>query len=577
MLPPVSNYSSCATQHQRLLAEYGALIRFKQAVHGELAMYAMASTVRLRIESIHKTKIPPTSEVLIQANELAISAGIDDADSLKAIQKYLRSVAASARRLAKPLRGRRVRNNKKSPSETVIDEAIQRRRAVIENELEQIAPSIEKAWAALAHEVLCGDTENGPPDALCAFGVEEARKRFKANIARRRQDLLSGNAMAESARQYEQYWYASYLRYYEAFEPKDARELLLNQAGDIEDEMRSSAAMVTDGGDQGVYALPQFLDLMFAYGQCRTVRNGLFRIARRAIPTVLKWQNPGGAWSDWQHPARATNGSIPLVDDPASTASAVMLLARYGSAEERDSAFVRSQKWLVKAQNENGSWSAQPVRGAGLPISTTVRVLEALRLTGIPVDHPAVSRGELFLINQQRPPGLWWEKSGRWQTHLTAQVLEYFQSRTERPAALNSYFRSARALLLKSEQLTLSEDNADGPLATVAAYHGLEHFLYGCLLEMDPNELIYADAKGTTIGFNAALGSLERTLKDRGELAPNARLPYRQQLQHLGAKRDMFIHRAESISIVEAFGFVATCRAFVQRYDLPVLGFRLCE
>jgi hypothetical protein len=97
------------------------------------------------------------------------------------------------------------------------------------------------------------------------------------------------------------------------------------------------------------------------------------------------------------------------------------------------------------------------------------------------------------------------EKSGLWQTHVTAHVIEYFQSRAECPGTVNSYLKSARSLLLKSEQLTLSEDHADGPLATAAAYHGLEHFLYGCLLQMEPDEPIYADTKGATNGFNALL------------------------------------------------------------------------
>jgi hypothetical protein len=576
MIPSDSNYSSNAIKHQRLLEEYGALIRFKVTIYGRLSMYAMASTVRRRIEPSQKAKLPAASRVISEAHELATNAGIDDPQSLRAIQQYIKAVASSARLLVKPSTTLRTRSvKKKSVSERVIDEAIARRRLAIERELKEIPQSIEKAWAALAHEILSETEDDGPPDALCAFGADESRKRFKANIERRRQDLLSGKALSVSAREYEQYWYTSYLRYYETFEPKDARALLLSEAGDIEDEMRNAAAMVTVPGEHGVYALPHFLDQMFAYGRCRTVRNGLFRIARRAIPAVLKWQKAGGAWSNFEQ-SRRSDTPIPLIDDPSSTAAAVTLLARYASAQERDSALARSQTWLVKAQNENGSWNSQPMRGAGLPVSTTVQVLEALRLTGIPADHPAVSRGEEFLIEQQQPPGLWWEKSGRWETHVTAQILEYFQSRTERPSAVNSYLQSARSLLLKSEQLTLSEDNADGPLATVAAYHGLEHFLYGCLLEMDANELIYAE-KGFSIGFNAALGVLERALRDGGKLGANVRLPYRQQLQHLAAKRDMFIHRAEAISMAEAFGFVATCRAFVQRFDLIVLGFRLCE
>jgi hypothetical protein len=575
MIPSVSDYSNYSTQHHKLLEEYGALIQFKGAVYGQLTMYAMAATARRRIEAIQKRTLPLPSEVFLKARELALNAKITDTQSLKAIQQYLKSVASSARRIAKPSQSLRARSTKKSASEKMIDEAIQRRRLAIEQELKGIPRSVEKAWAALEYEVLSEEAGGyGPPDALCAFGVDEARKRFKANVEHRRQDLLSGNALATSAREYEQYWYTSYLRYYESFEPKEARAVLLSEASDIEDQMRDIAAMVTVTGDQGVYALPQFLDHMFAYGRCRTVRNVLVRVARRAIPAVLKWQKAGGAWSNFEK--SRDSGSPLLVDDSSSTAAAVIFLARYGSAQECDAAFARSQKWLVKVQKENGSWNSQPARGTGLPISTTVQVLEALRLTGIPADHPAVSRGEAFLIEQQQSPGLWWEKSGRWETHITAQILDYFQSRTERPGSLNSYLQSARSLLLKSEQLTLSEDNADGPLATVAAYHGLEHFLYGCLLEMDANELIYAE-KGATIGFNAALGILERSLREGGKLGPNARLPYRQQLQHLAAKRDMFIHRSESISMAEAFGFVATCRAFVQRYDLLIIGFRLCE
>jgi hypothetical protein len=406
--------------------------------------------------------------------------------------------------------------------------------------------------------------------------VEDARVRFKDSVRRRRQDLLSGKAMSTSARGYEPYWYTSYLRYYETFEPKDARALILSEARNIEDEMRQISSTVDSGGESAAYELPRFLDLMFAYGRCRTIRHALIPIARRALPTVLRLQKPDGAWPDWKRTKR-DNVAPPLVADSATTACAVVFLSRYGSVDEGEAALIRSQHWLINAQAEDGSWRSDASGGANLPISTTTLVLEALKYTGIPVDHPTISHGERFLIGHQQSPGLWWEKSGLWQTHVTAQVIEYFQSRAERPGTVNSYLKSARSLLLKSEQLTLSEDHADGPLATAAAYHGLEHFLYGCLLQMEPDEPIYADTKGATIGFNAALGVFERTLQKRGQLKANARLPYRQQLQYLGAKRDMFIHRAEPISASDAFAFVATCRAFVQRYDLSVLGFRLCE
>jgi hypothetical protein len=569
-----ADYSRFATQHQSLLEQFSALLEFKQGVYNWLAMHAMASVMRAKSETTTAAKPLRMPTIISRACSLASAAGIGDERTTKAVRQYLRSVAASARRMGKGKIGPRPRMVK-SHSEKIIDEAVSRRRAAIEGELEGIPPSIDKARAALAHEVLREDgNDDGPPDALCAFGLEEARARFKDAVRHRRQNLLSGNAMSTSARGYEPYWYTSYLRYYEAFEPKDARSLILGEARDIEDEMRQSASAVNSGGEIAAHELSRFLDLMFAYGRCRTVRHVLAPIARRALPSVLRSQRSNGAWADWKRQS-GDNEKVTFVDDSGTTACAVLFISRYGSQEERQEVFTRSQRWLVDTRCEDGSWRSN--RGAGLPISTTTLVLEALKQTGIPADHPAVSQGERFLILHQQPPGLWWEKSGTWDTHITAQVIEYFQSRAERPGTLNSYLKSARSLLLKSEYLALSEDDTDGPLATAAAYHGVEHFLYGCLLQMDSDQEIYADKKGTTIGFNEALGALERTLQERGQLPARARLPYRQQLQYLGTKRDMFIHRAESISVGDAFGFVATCRAFVERYDSQILGFRLCD
>jgi hypothetical protein len=235
-----------------------------------------------------------------------------------------------------------------------------------------------------------------------------------------------------------------------------------------------------------------------------------------------------------------------------------------------------AQEWLIGAQLPEGNWLSHPGGERGLPISTTTRVLTALKSTGVPSDHPAISRGESFLLGRQEPPGVWSERSGKWQTHLTAQVVEYFNAKAIRQVSLNAYLKSARALLIKSEQLTFSEDPFDSSLAVASAYHGVEHFLYGLLLELDSTESIFLD-RGSTIGLNSALGILERTLQAGGQLLPTARLPYRQQLQHLSTKRDMFIHRAESISLADAQNFIATCRSFVQRFDLDLLGYRLAD
>jgi hypothetical protein len=198
-----SEYSRFASQHQSLLDQYSALVEFKQGVYNRLALHAMSGAMRGKSGAPTVGNPMRMSQIISHVSSLASSSGIDDQRTIKAIRQYLKSVAASARRTGKGKLSRRPRRMK-SQSEKIIDEAISRRRAAIEGELAGIPPSVDKARAALAHEILGGDSnDDGPPDALSAFGLEEARARFKDSVKRRRQNLLSGEAIRASARGYD--------------------------------------------------------------------------------------------------------------------------------------------------------------------------------------------------------------------------------------------------------------------------------------------------------------------------------------------------------------------------------------
>ena len=385
---------------------------------------------------------------------------------------------------------------------------------------------------------------------------------------------------ATARRGWEPFWYVQYMRYVEAFEPVDGRELLLAECESMDAEFRHIAARVLvwkeSSWEDTVYELPYLLSLGWSYSRCRALRYWMMPTARKLVRWLLALQRTDGAWPSFRYSELHKTKKPELFPEEETTGHAIIFLSIFGRAVETESAIHKASRWLVQKQEQDGCWR-QHDGPKPWPVLTTLVVLEALRRARVPLDHPAVTRGESALLAQQMPSGHWWEEDGLWESYITSLAIEYFQSRTHRGTAYNSYLSTARLLLMRAEQMILSEDDSDASLATTAAYHGVEHFLYGCILELNADESIQSDNKGTTIGLGEALGAMERSLRKRGLLGQQDGLPYRVQLKQLGSKRDMFIHRAEPISKKDAISHVATCRGFVERFDVPVLGARLCD
>lgn len=469
----------------------------------------------------------------------------------------------------------------KTVSERAVHAAIAARQSQIEQELLQIPASIEKARTALEFDLRNDPGSEEPPDALCMFGAD-ARRLFPESVNARRQALLSGQLVGAIPQHgWDIFWYVQYLRYVETFEPKDGRPILLSECQDLEDGFRDIAkrfsTQVIAFAEHAVYELPNFLAHAWSYGRCRTLRHTIFPLCRRSVALVLQFQRPDGAWPSFDYQAHKLLSEPLTYPDTEVTAQAIVFLAGFGRAEEVESAIQRASTWLIKAQHADGFWYTRLTKQDKWPILTTLQVLDALRRASIPFDHPALVKAENALMAKQAVTGYWHEENGLWPSFLTSLAIEYFQKKTERGRLQNSYLRSARSLLLSAEQMVLSHDDGDASLATAAAYHGVEHFLYGCILELDAEESIYADSKGQTIGLHEALGAMQRSLQKKGILSDLSSLPYRQNLKQVASKRDMFIHRAEPIPLGEAITYIATCRSFVERFDVLVLGARLCE
>jgi hypothetical protein len=157
----------------------------------------------------------------------------------------------------------------------------------------------------------------------------------------------------------------------------------------------------------------------------------------------------------------------------------------------------------------------------------------------------------------------------------TALAVEYLQAKNERGVLPNGYLLSAKRLIVKSEQLCITGEASDAQLAVIAAYHGIEHFLYGVMLLDHLAEFHRADGK--TIGFQDAIGEFQRMIKRRNIIKDSDGLPYRTQLMQMALERDNFIHQSTYISVFNAERHIECARRFVQRFDSVLLGFPLVD
>jgi squalene-hopene/tetraprenyl-beta-curcumene cyclase len=121
------------------------------------------------------------------------------------------------------------------------------------------------------------------------------------------------------------------------------------------------------------------------------------------------------------------NEHYPDIDDTAM----VLLGLHFAHCEKSASqanAEKRAVNWLLAMQSSDGGWAAFDVDNnwqflSDVPFADhnamldptcpdiTGRVVEALTLHGVPVDHPAIRKGLAYLVNTQEADGSW---QGRW-------------------------------------------------------------------------------------------------------------------------------------------------------------------
>lgn len=204
----------------------------------------------------------------------------------------------------------------------------------------------------------------------------------------------------------------------------------------IEAEKQFNNLMVDN--ERGFYMQPCFSPVWdtaiaaFALGESGEVSSDALRrtadwLISKEIRTKGDWsvKRPKAEPSGWAF--EFNNAFYPDVDDTAMVLLALRN-ATGSNPEAQQASIRRAINWLFVMQGKDGGWAAFDVDNnwkilSDVPFADhnamldpscpdiTGRVIEALVLSGVPADHPAIRRGVSYLLRCQESDGSWF---GRW-------------------------------------------------------------------------------------------------------------------------------------------------------------------
>jgi hypothetical protein len=510
--------------------------------------------------------------VLAAAREAGVKAGFDEAKIGPSLEIHL-AEKIKAYPIRSAVRTKDI-NRKPSVNEKKLRALIDGRIRDLKARLGAIPGGLVKARVALEHGL--ARFPDPYPGSLSFFGPTEARAKWKSRILEMRRRLHK-NDHGSPPSHLDTEHYGNLVRYYEEFEQVDGKdfveEICRDSLGDSaygETFVLSRSKARSFPGD-----LALILYKYWFYARSRHFRYQLTPIARRMIDAVASWQEPSGAWSEVCGVGREGQQKALLRPDSENTALAIHFLLRYGGAGEHQATIKRAKDWLLQNADKDGGWQGVDYRGPGFDVLTTIVVLDALRRAGAPLDHPSIDSGEKRLIKCQDVTGYWF-LPGYWDEFGTCLAAEYLRAREERGELPNKYLTSAKALIEKAEELCLSRVILDARLAVIAAYHGLEHLLYGLILMSDEQAPIFR-GNGDTCGFRDALGIFAEVAARLGIVGAGKKLPLDTQLRQIASTRDHIVHQAASVTLEEAEQYIGQVRTFVRVFDTRILGFPLLD
>jgi len=285
-----------------------------------------------------------------------------------------------------------------------------------------------------------------------------------------------------------------------------------------------------------------------------------------------------GCWTDFimrEEPKKDSKDGImksKLLPSIYTTALCSLNLLKLSISDSMRNKGILGAKWLLGQQNSDGSWSNE--NESEPEIFTTLLSLEVLIRSDIKNIKRSVNLGIKWILNQQNKLGFW-EESGFPFPFLTVIVLEFMKFKDFYPKKLlDPYLSMSKSFLNRSVQFSLEENSNSHRLAIIAAFQGIEAFLYSILKDPKLNISIF-DKPDKTIGMRKALNKFQTYLQNEGDTKNNEVIKYRNSLDQLAYLRDQIVHKGIDISQKDCCALIDDTLEFASEYSNEIFKYSI--
>jgi hypothetical protein len=314
---------------------------------------------------------------------------------------------------------------------------------------------------------------------------------------------------------------------------------------------------------------------LWLVSRSRNLPNKIKDFVNIALYRIAGWQNPEGYWPDFQLVEKVGKNKTKILPSTYTTALCALDLLKLSTAEPLKQKGILGAKWLLKQQNPDGSWSREEIQNNKITSNPDLFVsllsLEVLARSGIRNVKHTIELGLEWLINKQNNMAMW-DYDGFPFPFMTILVLEFLKSKGYFSKKLDQYMSMSKGFLKKSLELSLQENQNSHRLAIIAAFHGIEAFLYSILCHPNVNIKIFENPD-KTIGMKKALIKFQNYLQDKSIIKRNEAISYRNSLDRLAYLRDEIVHKCIDITQSTCRPLIDDAFKFLTKYSLEIFGF----
>ncbi|MBA7495410.1 hypothetical protein ES702_05992 [subsurface metagenome] len=364
--------------------------------------------------------------------------------------------------------------------------------------------------------------------------------------------------------------------------------------GEFEEVFNEVESMLASALLEGASGIEAMMTQFFGDTHLGPVAYDLWLVSRsRSLPSRIRdavnlalrriagWQSPEGWWTNFRVTDPAGKDSKTELEKSRylpctyTTALCSLDLLKLSISEPIRNKGILGVRWLLERQNPDGSWSREHISETGIEakpdLSVTLLATEAVVRSGLENLEHTVHMGLEWIERQQNELGMW-KDEGFPFPFMTVLVLELLGSWDSVASGLDQYSSMSRGFLQRSLQLSLEQNTDSHRLAIIAAFHGVEAFLYSVLTHPSVNIRIFERNGVNTIGMRKALVRLQDHLQEKGEIRRNEVVLYRSSLDRLAYLRDQVVHKGIDVTQSACRPLIDDALKFVAKYSVKILG-----